>query len=146
MSNLKGQGNYATKHHHEREHSRNKVDQDLNRNTKRAIGTIHQIDPDQKGKLIITAWIGRSGQGRRLWGDGKEITIIDSPLDLLMRFGGLVPGMVIEISWRGISETGKAYARVLAEATTHESVKSGEQIPQREVDTQSSLPFEPLGI
>lgn len=146
MADLTGQANGATKQHQNKERGRGARDRDSNRSSKRAIGTIHQCDPNKKGELSITAWVSATAGGRRLWGDGRKIIIIDSPLDLLMRFGGLVPGMVVEITWRGINETSQAYARILAEASTDEAVKSGEQVPQRKVDTQSSLPFEPFGI
>jgi len=146
MKGTKGQSSFTTKVQHEREASRRKLDEDSNRSTKKAIGTIHKIDPRETGTLSCTAWVSKLGQGRRLWGDGREIIIIDSPLDLLMRFGGLQAGMIIEITWRGIGESSKAYAKVLAEATEDETLKNGDQIPDRNVDTQSSLPFEPFGL
>jgi len=146
MSSTRGQSNFTTKFHHEREYARGKIDQDVNRNLKRAFGTIYQVDPNQKGTMLITAWIPRSGGGRRLWGNGREIVIIDSKEDIRQRFGDLKPGMIVEISWRGIDETSKGYARVIAEATNEETVRDGQKIPDRKVDTQSSLPFEPFGL
>lgn len=146
MNNLKGRSNLATKHHHQQESGRSKVDQDVSRSIKRTFGTVHKIDPNQRNALTVTAWVPTSGGGRRLWGEGREIILTDSPLDLLLRFGGLQPGLTIEITWRGIAETGKAYAHVLNENVNDETLKDGDEVPMRTVDTQSSLPFEPFGI
>lgn len=143
---LQGRANFATKHHHIREGDSATVRQDVDRSLKRELGEIHEIDPGNKGKLRITAWIRRPDGGRRLWGSGKEIILVDSPLDILVRFGSIRPGMPVEIVWRGISETGRATARIIGEAEDVHAGTTGSEIPLRDVDTQSSLPFEPFGL
>jgi len=54
--------------------------------------------------------------------------------------------MLLEITWKGISETGNATAVIIGEAKEKNMFTTGQNIPKRNVDTQSSKPFEPLGI
>lgn len=146
-NSMRGRANGSNRLQHDKVKQQSQLQQDNNRNYKQAIGTISEIDPGGKGRLTIKALVTTSAGTKRLWGEGRHpIVLLDSPLDILMRFGALRPGMQVLISWRGISETGKAYARILNETATDESIRRGEQIPQREVDTQSSLPFEPFGF
>lgn len=119
---------------------------DQDRSLKKAFGILHQIDPKQKGRMTCTVWVQSSDGGRRLWGNGQEIVIVNSPLDLLLRFGGLKSGMIVELTWRGISETGNPQAYIIGEPEETKSIQGGEQIPRRNIDTQSSVPFEPMGV
>jgi hypothetical protein len=146
MNSLTGRANFSTKRHHQKEESQGMLRDDQDRNFKRALGVIHKIDPLDKGQLVCTAWISTGDGDRRLWGGGKEIVIVNSPLDLLMRFGQLKTGMIVEILWRGIAETGLAHAHIIGEPEDEEIQRTGEQIPDRTVDTQSSLPFEPFAL
>jgi hypothetical protein len=119
---------------------------DQDKSTKKVLGTINQVDPKQKGRMTCTVWLPTTNGGRRLWGNGQEIVIVNSPLDMLMRFGGLRSGMVVEVSWKGIAESGIAYVLVIGEPEDLKIMEAGEQIPRRNIDTQSSVPFEPMGV
>lgn len=149
MPGMKGRSNPQNRFQGEQERSRATSEQDVNRSLKRVFGIIHEVDPNGTGSSIVTAWVNKPDGSRRLWGGNEntgEIVISEAPTDILSRFVGLKPGMVIEITWRGIDETGKAYAKVVTESGTVEAIRNGAKIPSRDVDTQSSLPFEPFGF
>ena len=141
--NLKGRANFTTKRNHENEGELAQTRPDVDNNIKIVLGEIKEFDPGDTGRLFATVLVPGSGGRKRLWGDGALVAILYSPLDIMQRFGQIQPGMKVEIHWKGISETGVAWAHIISEKA--ESKGEVNTIPLRQVDTYSSLPFEPGG-
>lgn len=122
-----------------------KMSMEQDKNLRRVLGIIEEVDPRQKNLLEITARVPDPGGGTHLFGKGKiPITITDSPLDILLRFGEVRPGMVVEIFYRGVSEQGLASAHIIGYDS--EEARAVNLLPNNEVKTASSLPFEPMGL
>jgi len=112
---------------------------------RRIVGMIKDINSKKNGKLYISVLVPDGRGGMRLFGQGKtDVVIVDSPLDILQRFGGLKPGQVVEIFYRGINETGQGSARIIGENLT--DFVNAREAPKEGFKVASSLPFEPGGI
>ncbi len=115
------------------------------RGLRRVVGMVKDVNAKKNGKLYITVLVPDGKGGMRLFGQGKtDVVVVDSPLDILQRFGGLQSGQVVELFWRGIGETGQGSARIIGE-NLNDFVNAREQ-PKEGFNLASSLPFEPGGI
>lgn len=122
-----------------------KITLEQDKNLRRVIGIIHEVDPRGKGLLEITARVPSPDGSTHMFGDGKiPISIADSPMDILLRFGGVRPGMLVEIFYRGVSEQGRAAAHIIGYDS--QEARAVNLIPDNTVKTASSLPFEPMGF
>lgn len=118
---------------------------DADRNIKRSLGIIKQVDSQGNGKLFVFVDVVSSSGALRPFGQNKTpVAIIDSPLDLLLRFGGIRPGQLVEVFHRGIGETNTAYAKVIGDVG--EKLSKAREIPKEGFSVAASLPFEPMGV
>lgn len=129
----------------ERDHDNRTNAQEYNRGTKRQIGIIRAIDPRKDGKLFVLVDVPDGFGGFRPFGQNKTPIIInDAPLDILLRFGGVRVGQIVEIFYRGVTEQGQVGAHIIGDEQ-QDFVNAG-KIPEEGFSTASSLPFEPMGI
>lgn len=121
------------------------LSRDYDKNLKRAVGRIREVDPRGDGKLFVLVDIptGR-GTFRPFGTDRTPVVIADAPIDILMRWGGVRPGQLIELFWRGIGETDQAYAHIIGDENT--DFVNAQQKPSEGFSVAGSLPFEPMGI
>lgn len=122
-----------------------KFQQDFDRNIKRQVGIIRSVDARNNGQLFVFVDIPDGKGGRRPFGQDKTpVVVVDSPLDILLRFGGLRVGQQVEIFYRGIGESGQAAARLIGDE--NQSFSNAQKQPSEGFTTYPSLPFEPFGI
>lgn len=115
------------------------------RNLHRVVGIISGINAKENGKLYITVNVSDGSGGLRPFGQGKTtISIVDSPLDILHRFGGVKVGQIVEIFYRGIGETGQGSARIIGDDIN--DFVDARPVPKEGFSVASSLPFEPSGM
>lgn len=118
---------------------------DHDRGLKRTLGIIKDVDVQKNGKLFVFVDVTGNGGVLHPFGQNKtSIAIIDSPLDLLLRFGGVQKGQLVEVFYRGIGETGSAWAHVIGDAG--EELVRAREMPRTGFSVAASLPFEPMGI
>lgn len=129
----------------QKQQEQSKVSRDYDRSLKREIGVIREIDSRLNGKLFVFVDIPAGDGTLRPFGQNRTPVIIaDSPLDILMRWGGVRPGQIVELFYRGIGESGQAAAHIIGDET--EELVNARKIPKEGFSTESSLPFEPMGI
>jgi hypothetical protein len=122
-----------------------KTSREYDQNISRAVGRIRKLDAYENGKMYVLVDVPDSNGNFRAFGQDKvPIVIIDTPLDLLLRFGGLEVGQMVELFYRGTGENAEASARVIGAA--EEELTSAKKAPREGFLTASSLPFEPSGI
>ncbi len=128
-----------------KERQTRQITQDYDRGIKRQVGRIRQVNSRGNGKLFVLADVPNKRGGVRPFGQDKTpILIADSPIDILARWGGVFPGQIIEIFYRGIGESGQAAAHIIGDET--EDFTDERNIPEEGFDVAASLPFEPMGI
>jgi hypothetical protein len=129
--------------HKQREES--KVSRDYDRGLKREIGVIRAIDSQDNGQMFVLVDLPTRGGRLRPFGqDRTRVVIADSPLDILVRWGGVKPGQIVEVFYRGIGESGQAAAHIIGDET--EDLVNARPIPKEGFSIESSLPFEPSGF
>lgn len=128
-----------------RQQQDSKVGRDYDRGIKRVIGVIREVDSKQNGKLYVFVDIPTVKGGLRPFGQDKTpVVITDSPLDILLRFGGIKAGQIVEVFYRGIGETGAASAHIIGDDMS--TLSNAQEIPREGFSIAASLPFEPMGI
>lgn len=146
MSDLiKGRAGAITPTGMSKDSQHRKVLKDYDRGVKRQVGIIREIDARRNGKLFVFVDVPDGQGGRRPFGQDKTpVVIVDSPLDILLRFGGLRVGQQVEIFYRGVGESGQASARLLADENA--PFENAQEKPREGFTVNPSLPFEPFGF
>lgn len=122
-----------------------KGNRDYDRGLKRDIGIIREIDTHRNGRLYVFVDIPTDKGTLRPFGQDKTpIVIADAPLDILMRWGGVRVGQIVELFHRGIGETGQAAAHIIGDE--NDEFVNARSIPDEGFIVAASLPFEPMGI
>jgi hypothetical protein len=118
---------------------------DYDRGLKREVGRIREVDARGNGKLFLLVDIptGR-GDFRPFGQDKTPVVIADAPIDILMRWGGIRPGQLVELFYRGIGESGQAYAHIIGDENS--DFLNAQEKPTEGFSVAASLPFEPMGI
>lgn len=118
---------------------------DYDRGIKRELGVIRAVDARGNGKLFILVDIPNGKGVLRPFGQDKTpVVIADAPIDILMRWGGVRPGQIVELFYRGIGESGQAYAHIIGDENS--DFVNAQEKPTEGFSVASSLPFEPMGI
>jgi hypothetical protein len=121
------------------------IHRDYDRSIKREIGIIRQVDARGNGKLFILVDVPTDKGTLRPFGQDKTpIVIADAPIDILMRWGGVRPGQKVELFYRGIGESGQAYAHIIGDEKSE--FLNAQAAPSEGFNVAASLPFEPMGI
>lgn len=125
--------------------STRKSEKDHDRGIKRQIGIIRKIDSRSTGTMYVYVDVPDGKDGVRPFGQDKTpVIIIDNPVDILVRWGAVEIGQVVEIFYRGIGESGSASAHIIG--ATPDDFKRAVAPPIEGFNTASSLPFEPMGL
>jgi len=142
---MKGRTGAITPFNVEMDKAHRKQNRDYDRGIKRQIGQIREIDAHKDGHLYVFVDVPDGNGGLRAFGQDKTpVVIVDSPLDILLRYGGVKVGQIVELIYRGIGESGQAAAHIIGDET--QDLVNAEQVPEEGFDVASSLPFEPMGI
>lgn len=129
----------------EKDRSNRESAQEYNRSLKRQIGIIRKIDARQNGRMFVLVDVPDGRGGLRPFGQDKTpVAIADAPLDILLRYGGVRPGQIVEILYRGVGEISSATAHIIGDE--EQGFKNVEAVPEEGFSVASSLPFEPMGI
>jgi hypothetical protein len=125
--------------------SQSESQRDTDRSTKEIVGIITEVDPQKEGDLRVFVSVPDGRGGLRPFGQNKTtVRIQDSPLDILLRWGGVRIGMLVELTYRGIGETGEASAHIIGDE--NDEFVHIRQKPREGFSVAASLPFEPMGI
>src|SRR3990167_10242138 len=74
---------------------------DSDRNLKRVLGIVRKLDTRQNGLMYVDVDVPTGNNTYRAFGNGRiPVVISDSPTDILLRWGGLAPGMLVEVFYR----------------------------------------------
>jgi hypothetical protein len=118
---------------------------DFDRGIKRETGVIREVNVRGDNKLYVFVDLPSGNGTLRPFGQDKTpVLIVDSPLDILLRWGGVRPGQIVELFYRGIGETGQAAAHIIGDE--NEEFVNAREAPEQGFSVASSLPFEPMGI
>jgi hypothetical protein len=130
----------------QRSRADNNNQRDYDRSLKREVGIIREVDTQQNGRLFVFVDIpsGRDGVLRPFGQNKTSVVIADAPIDILMRWGGVRIGQKVELFYRGIGETGQAYAHIIGDENSDFTNVSSK--PTEGFTAAASLPFEPMGI
>jgi hypothetical protein len=121
------------------------TNRDYDRGIKREVGVIREVDARRNGKLYIFVDLPNGKGTLRPFGqDRTPVVIADAPIDILMRWGGVRPGQLVELFYRGIGESGQAYAHIIGDENS--DFLNVQEKPSEGFSVASSLPFEPMGI
>lgn len=129
-----------------RQKEETKISRDYDRGIKRETGVIREIDTKKNGKLYVFVDVptGRGNILRPFGQDKTSVVIADSPIDILLRWGGVRVGQIVELFYRGIGESGQASAHIIGDE--NQDFVNAQDKPTEGFTAASSLPFEPMGI
>lgn len=142
---MKGRTHQPTAAHARRDQENRQFNQDQGRGVKRVVGIIETVDPNNNNGLEVTVRVPLRDGGSRLFANGTStVTVIDSPMDILLKYGKVRPGMGIEVFYTGIAENGQATGRIITDSV--ETLRQINKQEPAELNVAATLPFEPFGI